>query len=878
MTPPLAFRVSSRPTNVSAYRSKDRQLPRPIPKPFAVKPTLTGASVTRTSFSPFTGNSVDHIIPPPPPLLQSSESSSCSPPPPPLLYIPAAAQRVTHLHGPPTLQRFPSTSPTRDQGNDSHAELPPKVSIIQDEGPPPLKRFPPVVIDLEATNNNNRSTEESEKNSLIGEDNSSESQPRSLWARNKNESKAGATAVNTERSSTSLCDLTKISDVEAGVNRTTSPWSSKEMPLLRRHSSASQYSDAPAAETTLRISREINCSSSPPRLQRVAIPVDSGSRTPPGRVEPSCARGETSRSHLESSSGRFPSHPPILVRHSASYLEESVGATSLQKDAVTPGIDSKRRHPSPFGDLTSSRHESAQSFQERSCARPIPVAGPQASSRHSPLFMSNKEKYRSTYVFSNRQKFPQAENEPRPVQISSLVIPNNNGVSMALNRSEVNLMSFRSSVDGFGRSDERQLPRSMYSQYARPSSSSYIHGAHDKLSSAVNTEVMSANRHFNNSPMGFKRIPSPRSELFSSFSPESVNTTCIPHVDATSRGSLPSGNQQTTFRSAFGQNENATHSLPPTWSHLESPYSIPSAASRNSPPKPYTFSVNFSQSARQSGAYSVSHSNSKARTLEGYSLGPMGSSDGQQVSVIQRTTVSKGEPLNSVQREFCVGEQENYRTFHLPTAFQGRDSRPESSSKVLSNEGSSGSEHSHVMQPYLNDHSTANVIRETSSPLARHASPEKPSPSNSPSLKGTKNKVSDSTVTGSINVRPNSSPKIVKKTEGPKRKETICPSLEKTNDSPVFHPSEEEFRDPAAYIKRIRCDAEKFGVCVIVPPESWKVCNSFAYSVLLVRGTVTSRLARKTPVREILARNSGRGLCVVFLGATHLILTEPFSI
>jgi len=200
----------------------------------------------------------------------------------------------------------------------------------------------------------------------------------------------------------------------------------------------------------------------------------------------------------------------------------------------------------------------------------------------------------------------------------------------------------------------------------------------------------------------------------------------------------------------------------------------------------------------------------------------MGSSDGQQVSVIQRTTVSKGEPLNSVQHELCVGEQENYRTFHLPTAFQGMDSRPESSSKVLSNEGSSGSEHSHVMQPYLNDHSAANVIRETSSPLARHASPEKPPPSNSPSLKGTKNKVSDSTVTGSINVRPDSSPKIVKKTVGPKRKETICPSLEKTNDSPVFHPSEEEFRDPAAYIKRIRCDAEKFGVCVIVPPESWK--------------------------------------------------------
>lgn len=710
-----------------------------------------------------------------------------------------------------------------------------------------------MVIDLEGAKNNNGSTEGSVNKAVLAEDNSSEFQPHSLWARNKNESKARATAVNTERSSTSLCDLTKISDKEAGVNRTTSPWSSKEMPLLRRHSSASQYSDVRVEELThfSGISRAINCSSSPPRLQRVAIPVDSGSPTQPGRVEPSGGRGETSRNHPESSSGRFPSHPPILVRHSTGYSEADVGPTSLQNDTFTPGIDSNRRHPSPFGDLASSKHESAQSFQERSYARPIPVAEPLASSRHSPLFMSYKEKYKSTYVFSNRQTFPQTENEPRPVQVSSLVMPNKNGVSMAPNRSEVNLMSFQSSVDGYGRSDERQLSRSMYSQYARPSSSSYIHRPHDKLSSGVNTGVMPANRQFNNSPMGFKRIPSPRSDLFSGMSPEPVNTACFSHVDVTSRGSLSSGNQQTTLRSAIGQNENVINSLPPTWSHLESPYSIPSAALRNSPPKPYTFSVNFSQSAHHSGAYSVSHSNSKVRTVEGYSLGPMGSSDGQQVSVIQRASVSKGEPLNSVQRELCVGEQENYRTYHLPTAFQGGDSRPESSSDALLNEVASGREHLHVMQSYLNDHSTVNLIRETSSPLAQHTIPAKRPSSNSPSLKGTTNKVSDSTVTGSINVKSNSPPKTVKKSVGSKRKETICPSLEKTNDSPVFHPSEEEFKDPAAYIKMIRRDAEKFGVCVIVPPDSWKVCftllpqffNAFYLSIYLFgRGAVCAGL------------------------------------
>jgi len=256
-------------------------------------------------------------------------------------------------------------------------------------------------------------------------------------------------------------------------------------------------------------------------------------------------------------------------------------------------------------------------------------------------------------------------------------------------------------------------------------------------------------------------------------------------------------------------------------------------------------------------------------------LGPLGSSDGHQVSVIQRASVSKGEPLNSAQRELCVGEQENYRTYHLPTAFQGRDSRPESRSNALSSKVASGREHSHVMQPYINDHSAADLTRETLTPLARPSTPGKPQPSNSPSLKETKNKISDSTVTGSINVKSNSSPKIVKKTVGSKRKETICPSLEKTNDSPVFHPSEEEFRDPVAYIKRIRCDAEKFGVCVIVPPDSWKVCYSFAYSGFTLfffsgdfrRGAVASWLARN---RELW--DSGRGHCVMFLGAAHLTL------
>ncbi|CAA0823782.1 Lysine-specific demethylase JMJ18 [Striga hermonthica] len=42
------------------------------------------------------------------------------------------------------------------------------------------------------------------------------------------------------------------------------------------------------------------------------------------------------------------------------------------------------------------------------------------------------------------------------------------------------------------------------------------------------------------------------------------------------------------------------------------------------------------------------------------------------------------------------------------------------------------------------------------------------------------------------------------------------------DEAPVFYPTEEEFQDTLGYIATIRPKAEAYGICKIVPPESWK--------------------------------------------------------
>ena len=41
-------------------------------------------------------------------------------------------------------------------------------------------------------------------------------------------------------------------------------------------------------------------------------------------------------------------------------------------------------------------------------------------------------------------------------------------------------------------------------------------------------------------------------------------------------------------------------------------------------------------------------------------------------------------------------------------------------------------------------------------------------------------------------------------------------------EAPVFHPTVEEFKSPIQYIQSIAAEAEKYGICRVVPPDHFQ--------------------------------------------------------
>ncbi|KAH7654403.1 histone demethylase JARID1 protein [Dioscorea alata] len=76
------------------------------------------------------------------------------------------------------------------------------------------------------------------------------------------------------------------------------------------------------------------------------------------------------------------------------------------------------------------------------------------------------------------------------------------------------------------------------------------------------------------------------------------------------------------------------------------------------------------------------------------------------------------------------------------------------------------------------------------------------------------------------------------------------------DEAPAFYPTEEEFKDTLGYIASIRQKAEKYGICRIIPPPSWKppcplrVKSTWEHAKFTTRVQQVDKLQNREPMRK----------------------------
>lgn len=101
-------------------------------------------------------------------------------------------------------------------------------------------------------------------------------------------------------------------------------------------------------------------------------------------------------------------------------------------------------------------------------------------------------------------------------------------------------------------------------------------------------------------------------------------------------------------------------------------------------------------------------------------------------------------------------------------------------------------------------------------------------------------------------------------------------------EAPVYKPTEDEFRDPMEYMKKIAPEASKYGICKIIPPESWNPDFAIDLEVFLTHLSHGYTISLVSPDRTIgsvqVNANTDNSAFISVLGAKNSIRSKEVGL